>query len=203
MNEHGMKDPELGGTALRGMLERATPDEPLLGPVAANALVAGLKRRRRRRVSGVIGCVVVIAAVAVIVPALTGTRQATPAPAGPTGKATATVYVSDHSSGLVTPISTATNTAGPSIKGGGKLNVAMAATPNGKTVYVLNQASDTVTPISTATNKAGRPIKVAEYPYAITMTPDGKIAYVLNSSSNTVTPAIKVGEYPYAIVIAP
>ena len=208
MNKHGMKDPELGGTALRGMLERATADEPLIGPVAANALVAGLKRRRRRRVSGVIGCVVVIAAVSVTVPALTGTRQATPAPAGPTGTATATVYVSNHSSGLVTPISTATNTAGPSIKGGGKLNVAMAATPNGKTVYVLNQASDTVTPISTATNKAGRPIKVAEYPYAITMTPDGKIAYVLSENSqltaimtatNTASPPIAISPAGYSV----
>ena len=59
----------------------------------------------------------------------------------------------------------------------------MAATPNGKTIYVLNLRSDTVTPISTATNTAGPPIKVAPYPFAITITPDGKIAYVLSENA--------------------
>jgi YVTN family beta-propeller protein len=59
----------------------------------------------------------------------------------------------------------------------------MAATPNGKTVYVASLSSDTVIPISTATNTAGRPIKVARFPFAITITPDGKIAYVQSENS--------------------
>ena len=183
MNEPDMNDPYVGGTALRAMLERATADEPHIGPVVQNALVAGLRRRRRRRAAGIAACAIVVVAVSVIAPALTRAHSTNPAPAVPTG--TPTLYVSNHSSsttGWVTPISTATNTAGPPIKAG-KLNVAMATTPNGKTVYVLNQDSDTVTPISTATNRAGPPIKVAEYPFAIAITPDGKIAYVLSENS--------------------
>ena len=36
-----MNDPYVCGTALRAMLERATADEPHIGPVVQNALVAG------------------------------------------------------------------------------------------------------------------------------------------------------------------
>jgi YVTN family beta-propeller protein len=152
--------------------------------VAQNALLAGLKRRRRRRASGIVACAAVVAAVSLIVPALTGARSTTPAPATPTG--TPTVYVANRPSGpsgpgWVTPISTATNTAGPRVNVGP--SYLMAATPNGKTVYVASLSSDTVIPISTATNTAGRPIKVARFPFAITITPDGKIAYVQSENS--------------------
>ncbi len=96
------------------------------------------------------------------------------------------MYVANRPSGpsgpgWVTPISTATNTAGPRVDVGP--SYVMAATPNGKTVYVASLFSDTVIPISTATNTAGRPIKVARFPFAITITPDGKIAYVLSENS--------------------
>ena len=59
----------------------------------------------------------------------------------------------------MTPISTATNTAGKPIKVGTDPG-AIAITPNGKTAYVANDGSGTVTPIDTATNTAGKPIKV-------------------------------------------
>jgi hypothetical protein len=120
MNEPDMKEPYLNGTALRTMLERATAVEPFIGPVAQNALIAGIKRRRRRRASGIVACAAVVAAVSVIVPALTGARSTTSVPATPTD--IPTVYVANRLSGVagwVTPISTATNTAGPPIKVGG------------------------------------------------------------------------------------
>jgi YVTN family beta-propeller protein len=153
--------------------------------LAHNALLAGLKRRRRRRASGIIAGAAVVAGVCVIVPALTGARSATPAPATPTG--TPIVYVANRpsSTGWVTPISTATNTAGPRINVG--VNNVMAAAPNGKTIYVLDLHSNTVIPVSTATDRAGPPIKVADYPFAITFMPDGKIAYVL-SEDDRLTP---------------
>ena len=166
MNDADMNEPDVGGTALRAMLERATADEPLIGPVVQNALVAGLKRRRRRRASGIVACAVVVAAVSVIAPALTRAHSTTSAPAVPAG--TPTVYVANRTSGVtgwVTPISTATNTAGPRINVG--INYDMAVTPNGKTIYVLDLISDTVTPVSTATNTARPPIKVARFPFAI------------------------------------
>ena len=65
-----------------------------------------------------------------------------------------TAYVANAGSGTVTPIATATNTAGRPITTGND-PLAIAITPDGKTAYVANAASGTVTPITTATNTAG------------------------------------------------
>jgi hypothetical protein len=48
-------------TTLRGLLDSALVDEPPIGPVAENALRAGIKRRRRRRALGVVGSAAVVA----------------------------------------------------------------------------------------------------------------------------------------------
>lgn len=42
MTKPDMNEPYLNGTALRAMLEHAVAGEPLIGPVAQNALLAGL-----------------------------------------------------------------------------------------------------------------------------------------------------------------
>jgi len=70
-----------------------------------------------------------------------------------------TAYVTNEFSDSVTPIRTATNTAGTSITVG-SFPAAIAITPNGKTAYVSNVASDTVSPINTGTNTAGTAIPV-------------------------------------------
>jgi YVTN family beta-propeller protein len=96
----------------------------------------------------------------------------------PNGK---TLYVGDWNSGRVTPVHTATSTAGRPIKtGADPLVVTMAITPDGRTLYVANEEPGTVTPVSTATNTAGKNIKSGLDPLAIVITPDGKTAYVLN-----------------------
>ena len=59
-------------TTLRRVLDGALVYEPPIGPVAQNALRAGIKRRRRRRVLGVAGSVAATAAIAVAIPAVTG-----------------------------------------------------------------------------------------------------------------------------------
>jgi hypothetical protein len=73
----------------------------------------------------------------------------------------------------VTPIATATNTAGPAITAGiGSSHIAI--TPDGKTAYVVYSdfgGSGTVIPIATATNTAGPPITVGSDPVAIAITP--------------------------------
>src|SRR5215469_146998 len=130
----------------------------------------------------------------------------------PDGK---TVYVGDWDSGTVTPIHTATNTAGrPITTGPFPFAVAMAITPNGQTLYAVNEGPGTVTPIHTATNTAGKNIKVGETPGPIVIAPDGKTAYVLNLArgapgKGTVTPIntatntkgkpIKAGTFPDAL----
>jgi hyaluronoglucosaminidase len=70
--------------------------------------------------------------------------------------------------GRLTPITTATNTAGKPIKVG-CLPLAAAVTPDGQTIYVTSEAG-TVTPIAAATGRPGKPIKI-EGPGAIVITP--------------------------------
>jgi YVTN family beta-propeller protein len=115
-------------------------------------------------------------------------RMAVHPPRGPF-----TVYVLNQGSGTVTPISTATNTAGKPIKVGHS-PCSMAIAPDGRAVYVTNQMAATVTPINTRTNRSGEPIKVGFMASMIVFTPDGKTAYVGTANSvvpfNTVTGAV-------------
>ena len=93
-----------------------------------------------------------------------------------------TVYVVSGRTGvpgLVTPIRTATNTAGPPIPV--PLAQSIAITPDGKTAYVPNARNPAVTPIRTATNTAGPPIPVGNSPFGIVITPNGKTAYVVDT----------------------
>ena len=91
-----------------------------------------------------------------------------PGPASPV-----TAYVVNAQSNTVTPIATATNTAGPPITVGTG-PTAIAITPNGATAYVLdvnNGGSSSVTPIATATNTPGPRIRVGNGAVAIAITP--------------------------------
>ena len=113
--------------------------------------------------------------------------------------------------GVVTPIRTATNTAGPPITV--PLAQSIAITPDGKTVYVPNATNPAVTPIRTATNTAGPPIPVGNSPFGIVITPNGKTAYVTNPDDGTVTPIrtatntagppIPVGNNPIRLAVTP
>lgn len=108
-------------------------------------------------------------------------------------------------SGTVTPIDTATNTAGRPIPvPGGPLAIA----PDGKTLYVLSGRA-TVTPIDTSTNTPGPAISLSPSSYLeLSMAPDGKTLYVLShqtgitpidTQTNTAGPAIAVGGTDMAI----
>ena len=117
----------------------------------------------------------------------------------------------------ITPIDTATNTAGAPVTVG-STPVRIAITPSGATAYVVNQGSNSVTPVTTATGVAGAPIPVGSSPSAIAITPDGSTAYVANSGTlqtpgDTITPIdlatgtaetpITVGSFPGGIGITP
>jgi YVTN family beta-propeller protein/autotransporter-associated beta strand protein len=122
------------------------------------------------------------------------------------------VYVTNSGSNTVTPINTATNTAGTPIAVGSS-PIGLAISPDGKTIYVANDNSNTVTPIDTATNTAGPPIVVGFNPFGVAITPDGKTVYVTNSTTNTVTPfntatntagtPITVGFFPAGLAVTP
>ena len=134
-------------------------------PVAYQALAAGI---RRRRVSGAVACLVVVG---VTVPVV---RSASVRPV--TGGAV-TIYAA--SKGQITPVWTATRTAGAPIGDNveSQDQAVLAATPDGKTLYVADTEMGWVTPISTATNTAGPRITTGAGPYAIAVTPDGSTAY--------------------------
>ncbi len=117
----------------------------------------------------------------------------------------------------VTPIDTATDTAGTPITVGSEPS-SVAITPDGATAYVMNLASSTVTPIDIATNSAGSPITLnatltGTPGFQIAITPDGTTAYVvtrnntlvpIDTAHNTTETPIPVGPFgpePSAIAI--
>ena len=73
--------PGMDETSLRGLLDSALVGRPPMGPVVHNALRAGLKLRRRRRIQGVAGGAAAIAIIAVTIPATIGILGHTPGPA--------------------------------------------------------------------------------------------------------------------------
>jgi YVTN family beta-propeller protein len=74
-----------------------------------------------------------------------------------------TAYVPDAGAGTVTPIRTATNTAGPPIAvGTGPF--AIAITPDGTTAYVTNDGSGTVTRSRPLPAPPGRPSRSGVIP---------------------------------------
>src|SRR6266704_1884092 len=173
-------------------LAALTADIPagLTGLVARDALQADIRPRHCRRTRGIAGS---LAAIAVIVATMSvvslSHRPAFVAAPRPMG---AVMYVA--ASNGMTPIATATNTAGKPIKIGAS-PAALATTPDGKTAYAVPGArrGPTVTPIAPATNTPGKPINIGGgFPraVAIAITPDGKTVYVVSASSRrtTVTP---------------
>ena len=74
----------------------------------------------------------------------------------------------------VTPIRTATNSAGRLIKLPGTASPTnIVITPDGKTAYVDgDQPTGAVIPINTATKRAGKPIKVGRFPDGMAITPN-------------------------------
>jgi YVTN family beta-propeller protein len=130
-----------------------------------------------------------------------------------------TAYVINTNSDSVTPIDTATNTAGAPIPLGAA-PIAVAITPDGKTAFVTTVANSdpstgSVTPIDTATNTAGTPIPVGTFPLGVAITPDGKTAYLataegdgmltpIDIATSTVgTPIPIFGGLPVAVAITP
>jgi DNA-binding beta-propeller fold protein YncE len=108
----------------------------------------------------------------------------TAAPAGAAATSW-TAYVVNTYQDSLTPIDTATNTAGSPIPLGGVSGsngdnpTAIAITPNGATAYVLNSHAGTVTPFDLATNSPGP--QIAAGSGAIAITPNGATAYVFGA----------------------
>ena len=146
---------------------------------------------RMRRVSRLVGVTMILGMTVVsLAPICASPAQAARARRSTTGSVPIpawTAYIANLDDNTVTPINTATNTAGTPIPVG-RAPVGIAITPNGDTAYVTNLNDGTVTPINTATNTAGTPIPVGILPFGIAITPNGATAYVAHEGNGTVTP---------------
>jgi YVTN family beta-propeller protein len=90
----------------------------------------------------------------------------------PNGK---TVYVANNGSDSVTPIDTASNTAGtPIALKNAPFGIAIA--PDGQRAYVCSRLG--LTPINLVTNAPGTTIKIADGCMAVAIAPNGQTAYV-------------------------
>ncbi|MGO8960039.1 MAG: hypothetical protein ACLQFR_22115 [Streptosporangiaceae bacterium] len=178
-------------TTLRAMLDRATATEPPIGPLARNALRAGIRLRRRRRVTSAATSAAAVAVLAGGVPAITGAIGG-PASGGHR-PVKPTAYVITAGSTVV-PVNPATGKAGkpiavPPVGLSSFQMPVIAATPNGRTVYVLGgERYEMATPIDTQTNHAGPPINVHQQGsiWGIAITPNGKTAYVAGQPGGVV-----------------
>ena len=87
----------------------------------------------------------------------------------------------------MTPIDTATNTAGTPIKAGHESSL-IATTPNGKTAYVFSHQDGTVTPIDLATGHVDRTIAIGSNagPDDLAVTPGGGQVLVVAGAIDTV-----------------
>jgi YVTN family beta-propeller protein len=135
---------------------------------------------------------------------------------GPDGVAVtpngAYAYVSNHGSGTVSVIDTATNMVTATVLVGGQ-PAGVAITPNGAYAYVTNTGSDTVSVINTTTNGVTATVHVGSFPERVAVTPNGAYAYVINqndqsvsvinTTTNTVTKNITVGSGPTGVAVTP
>lgn len=111
-----------------------------------------------------------------------------------------TVLVSSEAADMVTPISTATDTAGTPMPV--EAPTALAVAPNGQTAYVTT-AGRTLTPIDLATRRTGRPIALDHAPLDIAITPDGALAIVVETDSATRHGYVQVVDLTTGVAEAP
>ena len=175
----------MDGTSLRVERELAVSGQPPIGQLAG--CYQGARRRRRRRVTGVLGLSAAVALVGAV-PALAASVEHQAGGSQPAARHrfdARTAYVT-ISSGKVLPVSLATNTVGAPIRVPEVIDdpfVTQAATsPNGRTVYEVGQTAGvgaTVTSIATATNTAGPTITIKRAePQDFAVAPNGRTAYL-------------------------
>jgi DNA-binding beta-propeller fold protein YncE len=79
-------------------------------------------------------------------------------------------YVADSGAGGVTPIDTATGTAGALIATGSGA-YAVGFTPDGSAAWVVDTNTNDVRPVTVATGAVGAPVTVGNVPDGIVVTP--------------------------------
>jgi hypothetical protein len=154
-----------------------------------DAVRAGTRLRRRRRIEAAAGSVAAVALIAALVPAAAGVfgSAAPPAPsAGRAGSQIAFVLTGTHT---VTPVRLSTGQVLTPVKVPGGIQD-IVASPDGNGVYVFSTGLTSrnsalvsyVTKINSATARAGRPVRLTgngrvSAIYPVQIAPNGKLAY--------------------------
>jgi YVTN family beta-propeller protein len=187
------------------------PPQPARELAEGDALIKEARQRQRKLrlwVGSIVIIAMVVSGVTYAVASGPSSRAQHPGVSSPTSTAPAgqsgalVAYVLNSDSGTVTPINTATNTAGRPIKVGKREAEYIGVAPDGSTVYVGRSgvtAIATVVPINVGTNTAGSPVRVlvtrlVGWGCATTdaTTPNGKTDYMVVPSEGVVLP-ISVG----------
>ncbi len=166
---------------LRALLGRAVAYEPGLGPLVDNAVRAGTRIRRRRRVLGAVGCVAVIAVVGGMVPVLGHALAGRPEP-------TTAHTVRPSPSGLGPslapdrqPSPSASRTHGPVSRSAPPAVVpSTSASGSGAGASILAVDSyGSIFTVNSATHSAGKPVGINGTVVTSVVSPDGKTMYAL------------------------
>jgi DNA-binding beta-propeller fold protein YncE len=99
----------------------------------------------------------------------------------------ATAYVLNASDSTITPVTTATFTAGTAFSAGVSSPIFIAVTPDGKSIVTEGDASDNVAVISTTNTNNVQTVPVGNGPNGIAILPNGSAAYVANTTDGTVS----------------
>jgi DNA-binding beta-propeller fold protein YncE len=162
---------------IRQILGRATADEPPLGPVVDRAVTAGLRIRRRRRVTGAVSCFAVAAVVGgVLVPVLSGKGSAPSTP-----MAGSSMLGTRH--GAQPPPEPAPSaSSGPSWGA-----IGMGASAAGARLFVADL--NTLTELDPATGAVLHKVSLHDDPgETFLAAPGGSQIYAIDNEAGTVTP---------------
>jgi DNA-binding beta-propeller fold protein YncE len=181
-------------TSLIALFERAVASRPPTPQLVEESLRLGRRLRLRRRLAAAAAAALVVGLIAAVAP-IAFAPHSRPTPAVHRYPAVPETVYSASSSGLVTPIRTASNLARPGIQTARMTNLGtpLAVAPNGKVMYAAS-ASGEITPIYPATNTAGRPIRVAAHMLGtILIAPDGRTAYVTEAGTGVIPVNLALG----------
>lgn len=104
-------------------------------------------------------------------------------------------YILNAADSTITPIDTATFTAGPPFSAGVSIPIFVAVTPDGQSIVTAGAASNTLAVISTANTADVKTVPVGSSPQGVAVLPDSSAVYVANQGSGTVT-VVKLGATP-------
>ncbi len=175
-------------TPLRALFERAVAERPPTPRLIPNAVRAGIRLRRRRKIEAAFGSFAAMALIAGLVATAAGDFGGARPQASSANRASLQTAFVWTGTDTVTPVRLSTSRVLSPVKVPGSIADILAA-PDGKAVYVFSDpqssgksaAGSYITKISNATGKASQPVRLTgnriSIIFSLQIAPDGKLAY--------------------------